>query len=174
MSEAERNAAGAVSKTIAPISVDELRKFAGNFATGVVVLTTYGRDGTLYGLTMNAISSVCLEPPLFLACVARGSATLEPLLETGAFALNILARDQDVVSNTFASKNPDKFAEIAHRKGKLDLPLIEGALACAEFRVVNTLDAGDHVIIVGEALASTAGDGAPLGYFRGKYAIIGD
>jgi flavin reductase (DIM6/NTAB) family NADH-FMN oxidoreductase RutF len=159
---------------IAPIGVDELRNFAGSFATGVVVLTTYGADGALYGLTMNAVSSVCLEPPLFLACVARGSATLEPLLETGAFALNILARDQDVISNAFASKNPDKFAEIAHRKGILDLPLIEGALASAEFCVVNTLDAGDHVIIVGEAVASTAGDGAPLCYFRGKYASIGD
>jgi flavin reductase (DIM6/NTAB) family NADH-FMN oxidoreductase RutF len=169
VSDTDANAAA-----IAPIGVDELRKFAGSFATGVVVLTTYGKDGALYGLTMNAVSSVCLEPPLFLACVARGSATLEPLLETGAFALNILARDQEVISNTFASKNPDKFAEIAHRKGRLDLPLIEGALASAEFRVVDTLDAGDHVIIVGEAVASTAGDGAPLGYFRGKYASIAE
>jgi flavin reductase (DIM6/NTAB) family NADH-FMN oxidoreductase RutF len=169
VSDTDANAAA-----VAPIGVDELRKFAGSFATGVVVLTTYGKDGALYGLTMNAVSSVCLEPPLFLACVARGSATLEPVLETGAFALNILARDQEVISNTFASKNPDKFAEIAHRKGKLDLPLIEGALASAEFRVVDTLDAGDHVIIVGEAVASTAGDGAPLAYFRGKYASIPD
>jgi flavin reductase (DIM6/NTAB) family NADH-FMN oxidoreductase RutF len=159
---------------IAPIGVDELRKFAGSFATGVVVLTSYGKDGTLYGLTMNAVSSVCLEPPLFLACVAKGSATLEPLLETGAFALNILARDQQAISNTFASKNSDKFADIAHREGRLGLPLIEGALATAEFRVVDTLEAGDHVIIVGEAVASTAGDGEPLGYFRGKYARIID
>ena len=169
MSDTDGNATA-----IAPIGVDALRKFAGSFATGVVVLTTYGEDGALYGLTMNAVSSVCLEPPLFLACVARGSATLEPLLETGTFALNILARDQEVISNTFASKNPDKFAEIAHRKGTLNLPLIEGALASAEFRVVDTLDAGDHVVIVGEAVASNAGDGAPLGYFRGKYASITD
>ena len=167
MSDTDGNAGA-----IAPIGVDELRKFAGSFATGVVVLTTYGKDGALYGLTMNAVSSVCLEPPLFLACVARGAATLAPLLETGAFALNILARDQELISSTFASKSPDKFAEIAHHKGVLDLPLIDGALASAEFRVVDTLDAGDHVIIVGEAVASTTGDGAPLGYLRGKYASI--
>ena len=167
MGDTDRNAAA-----IAPIGVDELRNFAGSFATGVVVLTTYGEDGILYGLTMNAVSSVCVEPPLFLACVARGAATLAPLLKTGAFALNILARDQEAISNTFASKNPDKFAEIAHHKGMLDLPLIEGALASAEFRVVDTLDAGDHVIIVGEAVASSAGDGAPLGYFRGKYTNV--
>lgn len=169
MSDADQNAAA-----MAPIGADELRKFAGNFATGVVVLTTHGADGVFYGLTMNAVSCVCLEPPLFLACVDSGSMTLAPLLETGVFALNILAHDQEVVSNTFASKNPDKFAEIGYREGKLGLPLIEGALASAEFRVVNTLQAGDHVIVVGEAVASTTGDGAPLGYFRGSYTRIDD
>ena len=157
---------------MAPLGVDELRKFAGSFATGVVVLTTTGEDGTLYGLTMNAVSSLCLEPPLFLACVAKESATLPPLLDSGAFALNILARDQEAISKLFASKNSGKFAQVAHSKGKLDLPLIEGALACAEFRVVDTLEAGDHVIIVGEAVASTIRDDAPLGYFRGTYASI--
>ncbi len=154
------------------INVDELRKFAGSFATGVVVLTTQGADGGLYGLTMNAVSSVCLEPPLFLACVAKESTTLAPLLDTGAFALNILAQGQESISNTFAAKNSDKFAGITHSKGELGLPLIVGALACAEFRVVDTLDAGDHVIVVGEAVASSTNDGVPLGYFRGKYAGI--
>ena len=167
MSDAKGDAAA-----MAPIGVDELRKFAGNFASGVVLLTTTGEAGVPHGLTMNAVSCVCLEPPLFLACVDKGSATLAPLLESGAFALNILARGQEAVSNTFASKNSDKFADIAHASGKLGLPLIEGALASAEFRVIDTLEAGDHVIVVGEAVASTIGDDAPLGYFRGKYAGI--
>jgi flavin reductase (DIM6/NTAB) family NADH-FMN oxidoreductase RutF len=155
-----------------PISSDDLRAFASSFATGVVVLTTRGRDGSLYGLTMNAVSCVCLDPPIFLACVDKNSATLAPLLETGAFALNILARDQETVSNTFASKNPDKFAGVEHSEGALGVPLIAGALAAAEFRVVDTVAAGDHVILLGEALASRRGEGAPLGYFRGRYADV--
>ena len=167
MSDPERNAAAT-----APVGADELRNFAGSFATGVVVLTTTVEDGTLYVLTMNAVSCVCLDPPLFLACVDKRSATLPPLLESGAFALNILARDQEAIAKLFASKNSGKFAEVAHSKGKLGLPLIEDALASAEFRVVDTLEVGDHVIIVGEAVASTIRDHAPLGYFRGKYATI--
>jgi flavin reductase (DIM6/NTAB) family NADH-FMN oxidoreductase RutF len=155
------------------ISKDALRDFAGSFATGVIVLTTKGKDGALYGLTMNAVSCVCLEPPTFLACVDKGSATLAPLLESGAFALNILARDQEKVSNTFASKTPDKFSDIEHTEGALGVPLIDGALAAAEFRVSKTVEAGDHVIVLGEAVASRQGGGAPLGYFRGKYADIG-
>ena len=157
---------------IAPLSADELRKFAGSFATGVVVLTTCGKDGSLYGLTMNAVSCVCLEPPLFLACVDSGSATLAPLMETGAFALNILSRDQEMISNTFASKGADKFANIAHTRGRIEMPLITGAIASAEFRIVQTHEAGDHVIVVGEAVASETAGGEPLGYFRGKYTGV--
>ncbi len=157
---------------IAPLGAEELRKFAGSFTTGVVVLTTSGKDGALYGLTMNAVSCVCLEPPLFLACVDSGSTTLAPLMETGAFALNILSRDQETISDTFASKGADKFADIEHTKGRLDVPLITGAIASAEFRVVQTHQAGDHVIVVGEAVASETANGEPLGYFRGKYAGV--
>jgi flavin reductase (DIM6/NTAB) family NADH-FMN oxidoreductase RutF len=167
VTDGDQNTTGAA---IAPLNAEDLRKFAGSFATGVVVLSTTGRDGTLYGLTMNAVSCVCLDPPLFLACVDKNAATLPPLMETGAFALNILARDQEDISNTFASKGADKFANIKHTKGHLNMPLITGAIASAEFKITQSHEAGDHVIIVGEAVASQISDGGPLGYFRGKYA----
>lgn len=155
-----------------PLSAEDLRKFSGSFTTGVVVLTTRGKDGALYGLTMNAVSCVCLEPPLFLACVDSGSATLARLMETGTFALNILSRDQEAISNTFASKGADKFTNIEHSQGSLGMPLITGALASAEFRLTETHEVGDHVIVVGEAVASATAAGEPLGYFRGKYARV--
>ena len=107
MTDGDHDGAG-----IAPLSAEELRKFAGSFTTGVVVHTTSGKDGALYGLTMNAVSCVCLEPPLFLACVDSGSATLAPLIVSGAFALYILSRDQETISDTFASKGADKLASI--------------------------------------------------------------
>lgn len=157
---------------LSPVSRDTLRGFAGSFASGVTVLTTRGDDGRLYGLTMNAVCSVCLEPPLFLACVAKDSATLPVLRKSGVFALNILAEDQQTVSNTFASKGDDKFAAIAHQPGITGSPVIEGALASAEFRITATHEAGDHVIVVGEAVAVATSEGVPLGYFRGKYAKV--
>lgn len=158
--------------TLAAVVPEELRAFAGSFATGVTVLTTRGADGGIHGLTMNAVSCVCLDPPLFLACVDKGSATLGRLRESGVFALNILSKDQQDISNNFAAKGEDKFAEIAHRSGILGVPLIEGALAVAEFRVQSEFEAGDHIIVIGEAVASSVAEGSPLGYFRGKYAEL--
>jgi flavin reductase (DIM6/NTAB) family NADH-FMN oxidoreductase RutF len=158
--------------TAKPVESSALRDFAGRFATGVTVLTTRGKDGKTFGLTMNAVSCVCLEPPLFLACVDQKSATLAPLTESGVFALNILAAGQDAISNNFASKGDDKFANVATEEGVLGVPLITGALAAAEFRLHQTIESGDHVIVIGEALASRSEDVEPLLYFRGKYGAI--
>lgn len=158
--------------TVRPVEALALRTFAGHFATGVTVLTTRDAAGKPYGLTMNAVSCVCLEPPLFLACVDKKSATLAPLTGSGVFALNILALDQDKISNAFASKGEDKFASVATTDGVLGLPLIDGALAAAEFRVRQSVEAGDHVIVIGEAVSTATRDTMPLMYFRGKYGAL--
>ncbi len=160
--------------TAAPVEALVMRTFAGHFASGVTVLTTIDAAGRLYGLTMNAVSCVCLEPPLFLACVDKNSATLGPLIESGVFALNILAFSQDNISNNFASKGDDKFTNVATTAGSLGVPLITGALAAAEFRLYNRFEAGDHVIVIGEAVATTTSDVAPLLYFKGKYGALKD
>jgi flavin reductase (DIM6/NTAB) family NADH-FMN oxidoreductase RutF len=52
-----------------------LRRAAGHFATGVTVVTTRNRDGELSGLTMNALTCLSLDPPLFLICVGNASDT---------------------------------------------------------------------------------------------------
>lgn len=157
---------------IKPVEPLVLRTFAGHFATGVTVLTTRDAAGKLYGLTMNAVSCVCLDPPLFLACVDKKSATLAPLRESGVFALNILSHDQDKISNAFASKGEDKFADVPTSTGILGVPLIAGALAAAEFRVRQSVEAGDHVIFIGEAVSARNEEKSPLLYFRGKYGRL--
>jgi len=149
-----------------------IRQFASCFATGVAVITTRDKAGKLYGLTMNAISSLSLDPPLFLICVDKRSNTLAPMLESRAFAINILAQGQEAISNTFAGKGEDKFANVAHRIGSHGMPLIEGAHGAAEFSVLADYPGGDHVIVVGELRAIDTAAVDPLLYFRNKYGAF--
>lgn len=150
----------------------ELRLFAGHFASGVTVISTRDKEGRFYGLTMNAVSCVSLNPPLFLICVDQKANSLKPLLDSGVFAINILAWNQDKISNTFASKGDDKFSTVPYDLGLLNVPLIKDALACAEFRVSQTFPAGDHLIVVGEAASTRVVENAPLLYYRGKYGVL--
>lgn len=150
-----------------------LRNAFGAFATGVTVITTRQPDGTPRGFTANSFTSVSLDPPLLLVCLAKSAHSAEVFAQAPHFAVNILAEDQKAVSGLFASRAPDKFAQCAWTPGQDGVPLIDGSLAqfaCASQQIV---DAGDHLILVGRVQAFWTAEGQPLGYFRGNYFSIG-
>jgi flavin reductase (DIM6/NTAB) family NADH-FMN oxidoreductase RutF len=150
-----------------------LRHAFGAFATGVTVITTRQPDGTPRGFTANSFTSVSLDPPLLLVCLAKTAHSADVFATAPHFAANILAEDQKAVSGLFASRAPDKFDQCAWTPGPADMPLIDGALAqftCANHQLV---DAGDHLVLIGRIKAFTTSEGQPLGYFRGNYFSIG-
>lgn len=156
----------------AAISPGELRAFAGHFATGVAVVTTVHADGEPCGVTINAVTSLSLDPPLFLICLDHASKTLAALVKSGHFGLHFLSREQTEVSRIFASKQDNKFASIAHRRGGNGSPLIEGVVAAAECRLTEICPGGDHAIIIGAVETVHVFGGAPLLYHRGAYAAL--
>ena len=87
--------------------------------------------------------------------------------------VNILAHDQEHLSRRFASKDQDRFDGAGYREGVMGVPLLEGALAYIECRVVHVYPGGDHTIVVGEVESTIAGDHKPLAYYRGGYAALG-
>jgi flavin reductase (DIM6/NTAB) family NADH-FMN oxidoreductase RutF len=149
-----------------------IRQFASCFATGVAVITTVDKAGKPYGLTMNAVSSLSLDPALFLICVDKRSNTLAPMLESRGFAINILAKGQETISNVFAGKGDDKFAGVKYRLGSHGMPLIDGAHGAAEFSIHADYPGGDHVIVVGELRAVDTEAVEPLLFFRSKYGTF--
>ena len=150
----------------------DLRPFASRFATGIMVVTTKDKDDAYYGLTMNAVSCVCLDPPTFLICIDKAANSLAPLMESRVFALNILAQGQCDISHIFATKGDYKFADVKSHPGALGMPLIDGALASAEFRVTEIFAAGDHFIVLGEAHSSEVAEVEPLIYYQGDYGVF--
>lgn len=150
----------------------QLRQVAGHFATGVTVVTSRDGSGEFCGLTMNAVSSLSLDPPLFLICVDRKSKSLQTILESGVFAINVLARDQEEVSGIFASKVENKFAEVDYRLGVTEVPLLDGTVASIECRVVDSYPGGDHVIICGQVENAEVNGGEPLLFYQGGYAEL--
>jgi len=153
-----------------PIEHNELRRVMGHFATGVAVITTRDVDGKPFGLTANAVSSVSLTPPLLLVCVDKKAESHPAFERSGQFTVNVLAREHEDVSRRFAVSGGDKFSDVSHRAGRTGSPVLDGAIAVVECRVVAAHDAGDHTIYVGEVEhAEAAADGEPLLFFRGKY-----
>ncbi|WP_409233769.1 flavin reductase family protein [Rhizobium sp. WCS2018Hpa-16] len=69
----------------------DLRKFASQFAAGVAVISTVNRSHIPVGVTMTAVLSLSLEPPLFLISLDNNSNTLSAVRESGHFCINFLS-----------------------------------------------------------------------------------
>ncbi|MEQ1510127.1 MAG: flavin reductase family protein [Sphingopyxis sp.] len=147
-----------------------LRDALGCFATGVTIVTALDSVGTPIGLTVNSFTSVSLDPPLLLVCIANDAGTAPVLATADRFAVNMLRMGQQSDSNRFAGKGEDRFAATDWSCGEYGTPIIHGSLASFECARHAVHDAGDHFILIGRVLkAKFEPYGAPLLYFRGSY-----
>ena len=151
-----------------------LRQTMGRFATGVAVITTRGEDGEPHGMTVNSLTSVSLAPPLLLVCFAAGSRTSSAISENGRFGVNILSERQLGVSRAFSRQGENHFADVPLEEGPLDVPLIRNAVAQVVCTVSKQIEAGDHVIVLGEIANVYHREGKPLCFFSGKYGEFRD
>jgi flavin reductase (DIM6/NTAB) family NADH-FMN oxidoreductase RutF len=147
----------------------EFRTALRSFAAGVTVVTTRDRHGRPTGLTASAFTSVSLDPPLVLVCVDHAATAHPDIRAHGWFAVNVLQREQEGLSRRFAASGGDKFGGVACHEGQTGLPLLDGALATLECRVVAAHEAGDHTIFIGQVESALVLGGRPLVYFHGGY-----
>lgn len=146
-----------------------LRRVCGSFATGVVVVTS-GTAAPVSGLTVNSFTSVSLDPPLILVCIQHQSSQLPELRRTGAFAVNILAADQEDMGQAFSSYYERRLVQVDTHRGITGVPILSAALAYLECRVDREVQAGDHLIIIGEVLGlAVQREDKPLTFFRSNY-----
>jgi flavin reductase (DIM6/NTAB) family NADH-FMN oxidoreductase RutF len=153
---------------------DDFRRVLGHFASGVTVVTTWDSEGQPAGLTASSFTSVSLDPPLVLVCVALMAQSYQALHAHGRFAVNVLNLEHEHIARRFASSAgaAEKFEGMAYRPGSLGLPILENALAEIECTTVHVYPAGDHTIFVGQVEAAECrGDSGlePLLYYRGRF-----
>ncbi|MGH9549476.1 MAG: flavin reductase family protein [Terriglobales bacterium] len=158
------------------VTQTEFRSALGSFATGVTVITV-DYEGEVHGMTANAFTSVSLDPPLVLVCVDHRARTHAHLHARKRFGVNVLAKDQQIISEYYARPAQDHrhaeqeagahFDRTAH-----GTPVLNGALAYLECRLHSAQDAGDHTIFIAEVEEVVVRGGDPLLYHRGEYRAI--
>jgi len=149
------------------------RMACGQFATGVAVVTAGSRSGRPVGLTINSFSSVSLDPPLVLFCLAREAQCLAGFDAAAGFVIHVLSAEQRGLSARFATPDADRFQGLDWQDGPFG-PVLPDALARFDCRRHAAVDGGDHIILIGRVEAVSVRDGAaePLLYFRGGYRAI--
>lgn len=168
-----RHLSAAPSPAASSPTPGELRGVMGRFATGVTVITAAGEHG--HGMTANSFTSVSLEPPLVLCCVAFTARGHAAITSAGGYGVTVLGAEQRDLARYFADKKRPlgaaQFDGVAHTPGPLTgAPLLDGALAWLECELVQTHDAGDHSIFVGRVLSARTGPAQrPLAFYEGGF-----
>lgn len=175
------------------IEKEFFRQVMGQFATGVTIVTTATEAG-LSGLTVNSFTSVSLDPPLVLVCIALTSHTLPFLRASGHFAVNFLTVEQEALARCFATTSAERSDRFCHAPSHIAAtgsPVLDGALAFVDARIIAEYPGGDHVIFLGLVLTmgmddegysqsrarntadpDDAQDKSPLAFYRSRYCQL--
>ena len=145
-------------------------------ASGVTLITT-AHDGRRAGLTATAVCSVSAEPPQLLACVNRRSETHRVIDQSGVFAVNVLASDQQRLAQIFAGATDiygdRRFEQADWTELATGAPVLTSCLASFDCRVVESMAAATHSVFIGRVAAVTFEPALdPLVYVEGDYGLI--
>lgn len=149
------------------VVLDDFRDTLAGVPAPVTIVTTMSLEGP-HGTTVSAFSSLSADPPLVLVALDRNSDLLNLLPQSGKFAVNLLAGDQEELGLTCAKKGPEKFDKVPWHEDR-GLPRIEGAAAWLACDIQEFLPGGDHVIVVGLVTACESEKDEALVYHRRRF-----
>jgi flavin reductase (DIM6/NTAB) family NADH-FMN oxidoreductase RutF len=159
------------------VSTTDFRTTIGHFATGVTVVTALDGDRP-QGITVNALASISLEPPLVMIALGRRRFIVPAIEAARRYAVNILTEDQQRLADCFAgaavTPGRAEFCGASWHRGASGLPLLDGAVAAIECEVVERVGVGDHLLFVGRVETTEVANPTepPLLYLRRRYLRI--
>jgi flavin reductase (DIM6/NTAB) family NADH-FMN oxidoreductase RutF len=154
-----------------PISGENYKRIGQAAAGAVSVVTAYDRvTHSVVGLTVSSFVTLSFEPPLVMFAIQHDANSYPSIVASRAFGVSLLSIPQVEIARRFATKAPDKTANISFESGtKLQVPLIPGSLAQIECLTNQIFISGDHAIVVGLVETARIEDGEPLLYFARKF-----
>ena len=155
-------------KFMKKINKDNFKKTLSAFATGITVVATK-YNSILYGKTINSFSSLSLTPPLVLFSLDNKSSKLNVFKKCETITINILSKNQQLISDNFAKKTPD-WKDIQYNKLKNGNPIIKNCVSNLDCKIIDKIKKGDHIIFVCKVLQVINNDKLkPLIYYNSKY-----
>ncbi|MCX7357478.1 MAG: flavin reductase family protein [Alphaproteobacteria bacterium] len=163
-----------MNKSGAGVEIDPeqaYRRAMGAFTTGVTVVTAADGAGAWSGMTVNSLTSVSLTPRLLLWCLGARSARYAPFAEADTWGVTVLGADAEATARRFAQAATQDLRG-GEAEALAGVNVLRGGLAQLACRTHDRVQAGDHLIIIGEVLDVRVRDGAALTFFRGGYGEI--
>jgi len=137
-----------------PVAIATFRDAMARLGAAVHVVTSEGSAGAT-GFTATAVCSVTDTPPTLLVCLNRNASAYAAVVENGVLCVNTLASSQQDLSKAFGGKTPmdERFASGEWATLKTGAPVLHGAIANFDCRIIDTMQIGTHDVLICEAVA---------------------
>jgi len=129
---------------------------------------TVAAGGEEHAMTANWVTQAAFEPPMVVVAVENTSKTIALMRDSHHFAISVLQQGQRELAGKLgrtSEQSPQKLKGIKTKPAPVSgVPVLADSLGWVECRVVATLPAGDHTLVLGEVVAAGVEheDGAAL------------
>jgi len=149
------------------------RSALGGFGTGVALVAAHDAEGRAHGMIINSLTSVSLDPPIMLWCLANSSNAFGVFTNCPAFSINILRSDDHGVAHRFSRRGDRIIPSEQVCTMETGAPVLAEAVASLDCRMRLRQPMGDHEVIYGDVVAYRADPGVDaLGFFRGRFVTL--
>ena len=124
-------------------------KALGRVASGLFVVTAKCEDKE-DAVLASWVNQCSFDPPAVTIALATLRQARLLVEGAGAFIVNVLPKDDMALLKYFSRPPEDIFKGVMTRKGLEDIRILIDAVAYLECEVVQSMQAGDHVLYVGE------------------------
>lgn len=136
-------------------------------------------EGKKAGYVANTAFQVTSKPPQLAVSCHKENETTAIILKSGVFSVSVLKKELNVkIIGDFgfmSSSDIDKFASVKTISSVSGAPVVlDESLAWFDCKVVQRLDVGSHILIIGEILDSQIiadGEALTYEYYREKYKM---
>lgn len=137
------------------MNADAKKTVLRHFPYGLYVVTV-AHGGEEHGMTANWLTQAAFEPPMIAVAVENTSKTIGMIRDSHHFAVNVLQKGQRDLAGKLGRSSqqaPQKLKGIKTKPAPgANTPVLADALGWVECRLVTTLPAGDHTLVLGEVI----------------------
>jgi flavin reductase (DIM6/NTAB) family NADH-FMN oxidoreductase RutF len=128
-----------------------------HFPYGLYAVTV-AAGGEEHAMTANWVTQAAFEPPMVVVAVENTSRTIALMRDSHHFAISVLQQGQRDLAGKLgrtSDQSPQKLKGIKTKPAPISgVPVLADCLGWVECRVVATLPAGDHTLVLGEVVAA--------------------
>lgn len=140
--------------------IDALSRITAALDYPMLVVTT-ASGGERSGCLVGFHTQCSIDPPRFLVCISKANHTFALARRAGTLVMHFLTDDDLELAKLFGEETGDevdKFALYDWRPGPDGVPVLAGVSGWLAARVLDRLDAGDHLALLVEPFAGEAGE----------------